>query len=222
LFHPRVIKNHSKHVLPVSHSSKKILEKWSQNLKKNILDVETKNDGDFIQQILINVLGFVGRHDGAEWTVEKNQPVGSGNVDVALGVFTNDSVKIVAPFELKGASYKDLDVMMSGRNKTPVQQAWEYGMDAEGAKFVIVSNYREIRLYAIGRGRKRFESFDLSNLTDPEEYARFYLLLSADNLLNGVSEKILLESEQVDEEITKELYAEYKSLRSIIIAEIDA
>ena len=72
---------------------------------------------------------------------------------------------------------------MPGRNKSPVQQAWEYAMDAVGSKWVLVSNYREIRLYAVGYGRKEYESFDLGKLTDPSHYARFMLLLVLGDLV---------------------------------------
>jgi hypothetical protein len=121
---------------------------------------------------------------------------------------------------LKGASTKDLDAVMSGRNKSPVQQAWEYAMDAKGAKWVLVSNYREIRLYAIGYGRKDYEAFDLTAMTDVKRYHRLMLLLSAENLLSGNTLKLLKDSEATEKEITKQLYAEYKAARSHLIDEI--
>lgn len=56
-------------------------------------------------------------------------------------------------------------------------------MHARGVKWVLVSNYVELRLYGFGEGTTAYETFGLEHLTDPEEYARFMLLLSADNLL---------------------------------------
>ncbi len=160
-------------------------------------------------------MGYKESHAGSPWTVQKNQPVGAGNVDVALGSFTIDNVQIVAPFELKGAKTLDLDAPIKG--KSPVQQAWEYGMDAKGAKWVLVSNYRVIRLYAIGYGRKDYEKFDLTKLTIPEEYKRFMLLLSAENLLGGQTFNLLKESESKEKEITNKLYQDYKALRMRMI-----
>jgi len=62
-------------------------------------------------------------------------------VDVALGKFSvGNPPEIRAPFELKGARMRDLDAVMPAGNKSPVQQAWEYAMDARGAKWVLVSN----------------------------------------------------------------------------------
>jgi type I restriction-modification system DNA methylase subunit len=165
----------------------------------------------------VDVLGYTESSAGKAWTATKNHPVGKGNVDVALGHFSADDSRILAPFELKGAKTRDLDVKMAGRNKSPVEQAWEYAMDAKGAKWVLVSNYREIRLYAVGYGRKDYESFDLSRLTDPAAYARFMLLLSANHLMGDRTLALLKESEQKEKDITKELYNDYKALRSQLI-----
>lgn len=220
LFHPRVIEKHTKDWEAIDARHDEVLRAWAENLQQGIYDSETQNDGEFIQRILIDVLGYVGSSGGQSWTVAKNQPVGKGNVDVALGEFSADSARITAPFELKGAKTRDLDAIMPGRNKTPAQQAWEYAMDAKGAQWVLVSNFRTIRLYAIGYGRKDFETFDLSKLDDPAQYARFRLLLSAENLLNGKTLALLKESERVDKDITNQLYEDYKALRARLIKTI--
>lgn len=220
LFQPKLIKKHlhANEALPEDHRA--ILNTWSKNLDLGIYDSEIQNDSEFIQKILIEVLGYVGSSAGGKWTVAKNQPVGSGNVDVALGHFDPGSAEIYAPFELKGAKTTNLDAVMPSRHKSPVDQAWEYAMDAVGAKWVLVSNYREIRLYAIGYGRKNYESFDLRTLTDPEEYSRFVLLLSAENFLSGRTKALLEESDRQDREITRQLYSDYSELRATLVNEI--
>lgn len=222
LFHPRVLQKSikGKAKIPAEHHA--ILKTWAKNLAVGIYDKETENDAEFIQRILIDILGYVGSStENPTWSVAKNQPVGSGNVDVALGKFSKNSpIEILAPFELKGAKTKDLDAVMSGRNKSPVQQAWEYAIDAKGAKWVLVSNYREIRLYAFGYGRKDYESFDLSTMTDPDNYHRFQLLLSSDNMLSNKTLKLLKDSDETEKDITNKLYGEYKRLRIRLIDEI--
>ena len=55
----------------------------------------------------------------------------------------------------------DLDAIMPGRGYSPVQQAWNYAIDAPGCRWVLVSNCVEIRLYGFGRGRDAYELFDL-------------------------------------------------------------
>jgi type I restriction-modification system DNA methylase subunit len=218
LFHPRVINKHTQFAPTVPPQHIEILGAWAESLVQGTFERETSHDGEFIQRILIDVLGYKGSSAGTNWTVAKNQPVGSGNVDAALGSFSSDTAQIIAPFELKGAKTRDLDATMPGRNKSPVQQAWEYAMDAKGAKWVLVSNYREIRLYAVGYGRKDFERFDLSQMTLPQNYARFMLLLSAENLLGNRTIDLLKESENKNKEITNKLYQDYKALRAQMIS----
>lgn len=143
-----------------------------------------------------------------------------GAVDLALGHFSHDERKIVAPFELKGADTKNLDAIMPGRAKTPVDQAWEYATNNVGSKWVLVSNYLEIRLYSYGEGRQAYESFDLARLHEPEEFARVQLLLSAENLLGTRTQELLEESRTENRDITNRLYADYKVLRGDLIGEV--
>lgn len=220
LFHPKVIEKHLKTVKEPPQKHILTMSKWAENLAKGVYDSETQNDSEFIQRILIDLLGYTGSGSGDNWSLTKNLPLGKGNVDVALGNFSLTQVSITAPFELKGASTKNLDSIMPGRNKTPIQQAWEYAMDAKGAKWVLVSNYREIRLYAVGFGRKDFELFDLSIMTDAKNLSRMLLLLSARNLLGDLTLQLLKESEQREKEITKELYQDYKKIRGEIVKEL--
>ena len=157
LFHPRVIAKNICRVGPAHANHQAILSMWAKNLEGGLYDSETKNDGQFIDHILVQLLGFSqsGTSPSA-WTAVKNQPIGKGNADVAIGHFTATVASVLAPFELKGAKTHDLDAVMPGRGKTPVQQVWEYAMDAKGAKWALLSNFREIRLYAVGYGRKDY------------------------------------------------------------------
>ncbi len=139
---------------------------------------------------------------------------------MALGRFGGKTPDIVAPFELKGADTNDLDAIMPGRNKSPVQQAWEYAMNARGVKWVLVSNLIELRLYGFGEGTSAYEEFRLDQLTDPEEYARFMLLLSAENLLSGRTLDLLKESRKEDKDITDSLYQDYKNLRLKLLSAV--
>ena len=169
--------------------------------------------GQFTSKIVEGVLGYHGPAGGAEYTVATEQTILRGSVDLALGRFGGKKPEILAPFELKGADTRDLDAIMPGRNKSPVQQAWEYAMNTRGVKWVLVSNYIELRLYGFGEGTAAYESFRLHQLTDPDEYARFMLLLSADNLLSGRTLDLLKESRREDKDITDKLYRDYKALR---------
>lgn len=226
LIHPRLIKRITETTLAVPDEHAVILDRWAASIQDlSIYKIkETALRSDFIHKILVGVLGYdTVSSKGTTYSLAEEYPLGSGSVDVAFGSFDKaDKAKdvVLAPFEFKGAKTKDLDAIMSGRNKSPVQQAWEYGMDAKGAKWVLVTNYTELRLYAIGYGRKAYESFDFLKLSHPVHYTRFITLLSKDNLLGGNALNLLQESEQVDKDITYELYDDYKTLRARLIKTI--
>jgi len=181
---------------------------------------ETALHGEFASKIVEGVLGYRGPTAGASYTVSTEQAILRGSVDLALGRFGGKTPDIVAPFELKGADTRDLDAIMPGRSKSPVQQAWEYAIKARGVKWVLVSNMVELRLYGFGEGTSAYETFRLEQLTDPEQYARFMLLLSAENLLSDRTLDLLRESRQEDKDITDSLYQDYKALRGRLIGAI--
>ena len=150
-------------------------QQWEKLIRDGLIEKvrETALEADFRRYIIEDILRYRSVGSGPEFTVATKEPVGNGEVDLALGKFSVAERRILAPFELKGPSFKNLDAIMPGRAKTPVQQAWEYGIDAIGARWVLVSNQVEIRLYAMGRGRREYEIFELSKLDDPEFLKRF-------------------------------------------------
>ena len=173
----------------------------------------------FISAVLETILGYKTSDPEATYTLAYERPIRRGVVDVALGRFHDgDGVnEIAAPFEMKGPATVDLDAPMPGRGRSPVQQAWDYGMDAPGARWVLVSNCLEIRLYGFGRGRDAYEYFDLTKLDDYEEHARLWLILSAERFLGGATETLLRDTDNAYKDVTNKLYAEYKGLRERLI-----
>jgi hypothetical protein len=214
LFNTKTILRHlSKEPPPEDH--RKALSDWAALVRsKRIYSLkETSLHGQFTAKIVEGVLGYHGPAGGGDYTVATEQTILRGSVDLALGRFGEPVPEILAPFELKGAATRDLDAIMPGRNISPVQQAWNYAMNARGVKWVLVSNYIELRLYGFGEGTSAYEVFRLDQLTDPDEYARFMLLLSAENLLSGRTLDLLKESRREDKDITDKLYQDYKDLR---------
>lgn len=222
LFNSKTIKRHIIHAAAPDPAKLEILRHWGETIRDRSIETqkETALHGNFKQRIICDVLGYQDFNDSGQWTVDVEAQIGAGSVDLALGQFTKNERRIIAPFELKGAKTKDLDAIMPGRAKTPVQQAWEYASDNIGTKWVLVSNYLEIRLYSYADGRQFHDRFDLAKLHDPAEYQRFILLLSADNLLSGQTLAILEESRKEDRDITARLYADYRTLRSDLIGAV--
>lgn len=221
LFNRKTLARHfRREAIPAEHA--RILESWAAMIREGRVRhlKEVALHGEFKSKIVEAVLGYRGPASGADYTVSAEQTIIRGSVDLALGHFGDKKAEIVAPFELKGADTRDLDAIMPGRNKSPVQQAWEYATNARGVKWVLVSNMLELRLYGFGEGTGAYEVFRFEQLAEPEEYARFMLLLSAENLLSGKTQALLEQSRREDKDITGRLYQDYKALRLQLIAAV--
>lgn len=221
LFNPRLIAKRCP-TAPTPPQHKQILHDWAQTIRDGSIVKKSNKESAirsaFIQKIFVDILGYVPFGSGATQTIREEQHTGGGSADAALGRFGTSSDAIIAPVELKGADTPNLDAIMPGRHKSPVQQAWEYAADIPNRKFIVLSNMLEIRLYSYAHTRQVYERFDILALADSDaEYQRFRLLLGADNLLNGQTEKLLSESASAEKEITQKLYTDYKTWRVQLI-----
>ncbi|EIJ42175.1 type I restriction-modification system methyltransferase subunit [Beggiatoa alba B18LD] len=223
LFRKKVIdKNLTIQTIPAEHYEK--LNNWQTLIETKALEKETEISlqGIFMQNIMVDVLGYVPFGQAKTFNIMREYPIARGKVDLALGTFSPDKKndQLQAVFELKGAKTKNLDAIMSGRHISPVQQAWNYARNARGCQWVLVSNYLEIRLYAVGETSLVYEHFDLAKLTEPAEYSRFILCLHASNLLTGKTYALLEQSRQADKDITAQLYNDYRGLRENLLAQL--
>lgn len=180
---------------------------------------ETAVRNRFYSDVLGALLGYRQYEADQPYTLAFERPIRRGQVDAALGRFqTPDAAdELIAPFEMKGPDTVDLDAVMPGRGRSPVQQAWDYAVDAPGARWVLVSNCVEIRLYAFGHGRDAYESFDLRRIDEEEQLYRLWLLLSAERFVGGRTDELLARSAEATKDITNSLYLDYRSLRDRLI-----
>jgi hypothetical protein len=221
LVNPRLIAKRCP-TAPTPAQHKQILHDWAQTIRDGSITKKSNKEAAirsaFIQKIFAGILGYVPFGSGAAQTIAEEHHTGSGSADAALGHFGGGKSAVIAPVELKGADTTNLDAIMPGRHKSPVQQAWEYAADIPGRKFIVLSNMVEIRLYSYAHTRQVYERFDLLALADSDaEYQRFRLLLGAENLLGGQTEKLLAESANAEKEITQQLYSDYKAWRVQLI-----
>jgi len=214
----------------------KILQ-WIATLKTGTLNQvkEVSLQGDFLKDTFQEVLGYrsVIQGGGKSWELHAEQAIsdGGGSADGALGFFTavegkKGKVKlqdrVVAPIELKGAK-DDLDRPAPGRKESAVEQGWRYANYTPDCRWVIVSNYRELRLYQTSKTPAYYERFLLTQLADIEAFKRFYFLLCRDNFLPktpqelSAIDQLLAASNEAQEEITKQLYSEYKDVRLSLV-----
>lgn len=224
LFNAKVLQRASVGIQTIPEGHVPLLTRWAGMVRDGSIrsHKETALDGDFKKDIVEAILGYrpAGHNHGQ--TVDAEHPIGSGRVDLALGYFGENST-VIAPFELKGATTRDLDAPMPGRNISPVDQAWGYARAVgRSVRWVLVSNYVEIRLYSYRDGTLEYERFELSRIDELEEYRRLLTLLSAENLLGGRSLDLLHESLEADKETGDTFYAEYQDLRERLIGEIAA
>lgn len=211
---------------------------WIAALKTGTLDEikEVSLHGSFINDIFQDVLGYCSVIQGAgkAWEINAEQTIsdGGGSADAAIGFFTTADNpqgkvklqgKVVAPIELKGAK-NDLDRPASGRSESAVDQGWRYANYTPDCRWIIVSNYRELRLYHTNKTPAYYEQFFLTDLADIEAFKRFYFLLCRRNFLpkNGVQtgsviDRLLKDSDEAQEEITNKLYQEYKAIRLALV-----
>jgi len=173
----------------------------------------------FYTKILGQILGYTRYDPDNPYSLQIEKSIRAGAADAALGRFSDsDGSQVIAPLEMKAPSCGDLDAIVPGRAKSPVQQAWEYAMDSPGVSWVLVSNCIELRLYRFGRGRDAYESFDLRRLDDSEHLRRLMLLLGASRLLEGHTEALLIETDNALKSVTGDLYEQYKTLRDRLLA----
>ena len=208
----------------LSHTTE-VIAKYIKALDSGKIE-RTKEESiqaDFINKFFGDILGY-DYNDPVNWNLEKEYKVvtDSSKADGALGYFTIDGKKIKsdvrAVIELKDA-LTDLDKPQNriGDKRTPVEQAFSYSSKAGGrCRWVIVSNFKEIRLYHAS-DQSRYENFILDKLLVGDNLKRFFFFLQNDRLIsqNNESEVDTLFNERQDHEqkITKEFYSGYKLLR---------
>ncbi len=223
IFNQKTLKKHLPDTAHIPHNHQQIIENWVAQINNGTLARlnEIEVHAAFTAQIMCKLLGFSAIGEADNYTVAREYPVARGKVDLALGRFCGDKEQdtVAAAFELKGAK-NNLDAMMSGRHKTPVQQAFEYARDIKNSKWVLLSNYVELRLYAVSETSLIYEKFLFNDLLKPDEYAKFQLLLSAQNFLGGKTEQLLKQSESADKDISEKLYRDYKTLRENTLAHL--
>jgi len=222
LFDPGVLTRATANILAVSPEHLATLARWAERVRTGTIarHNETALHGDFKAQIVEGVLGYRPAGHPKGQTVDAEHHFGNEPVDLALGRF-GEINEVVAPFELKGARTRDLDAPMPGRRESAVEQAWRYALMAgRTVRWVLVTNYVEIRLYSYRDGVRDFERFEVAKLDTLEEYRRFVTLLSAENLLGTRTDELLRDSFAADKRIGDEFYAHYQSVRETLIGEI--
>ncbi len=208
----------------------KILGNWQESIKNGNYDKtkETRIQSAFLSKFFGIILGYSEMHDSPEeWYMinEAKTEIDDTKADGALGYFSKNKNITRAVIELKDAN-TSLDKKQSTRKDydSPVSQAFSYSSKFDRCDWIIVSNFKEIRLYNKDRGQGYYESFEILKLDDEKEFKRFYFCLSKQNLLdenrNSLLDNLVKDTSKNEEEITKEFYKNYKNLRKFLFEHI--
>ena len=208
------------------------LNKWINLLKNGVLDKSKEEEfqGEFLYDIFTTVLHATNKSDGQdEWNLERETTtqLDGQKADGVLGFFDKDGKKdIRAVIELKGAKVPlDQRQKRVGDTRTPVEQAFNYAPKyGKNCQWVIVSNYKEIRLYR-ANDMTEYQVFFLKDLRDDLEFKKFIYVLSFFALVGTDKRKaktleLSEEYQKNQSEIEKKFYKEYKEIRLKIFENI--
>jgi hypothetical protein len=210
--------------IPNLNEKRTILNNWITEIEDKGIETikEEALQGLFLGEIFGTVLNYTSRIGNTEWTLEHEQKtkVDSKKADGALGFFESELKDIHAVIELKdGKTNLDLKQNRKDDKRTPIEQAFDYATKSgKNCKWVIVSNFKEIRLYNYVNTRmEEYHLFDIAELKNEDKFKEFYYLLNFENLISKTgdskTEKLCSETVTHQKDITKKFYTEYKNIR---------
>lgn len=212
--------------------AKSLLEGWQKALKDSDLEKtkEKSVQGKFLSTFFEDILGYSDVTTGnEEYTLIQHPRIenDSKEPDGSLGWFTKDKKITKAVIELKDAKTQLDKKQNRGSEKlTPIEQAYLYSTKYGGCNWIIVSNFKEIRVYNKHKTQEYYEKFDVMDLTQDSELKRFYFLLSQQNLISKDKESIIdilaQDTTEAEQDITKKFYAQYKQIRLELLGHLTA
>jgi len=205
------------------------IDKWRRAFEsgKILKRKEESIKSDYIQDIFNKVLGYSFSLTGS-WHLEKELKTqfDGKTPDASLGYFSHDSHDKVtedvrAVVEIKGPQV-NLDKKQNRKNfaGSPVEQGFSYAYRiGEKCKWVIVTNFLELRLYRASDINK-YQSFTLSELSQADKFQEFLFFLYEGQLFHEKEdsqiERLYLNRQAEQKTISGTFYAEYHALRELL------
>jgi hypothetical protein len=234
LFDARVLKRElekykKQRITPPIHHLE-TLRSWHDKISNGLLDrySETQVEQAFNSAIFVDILEYkpLGSVSDTVHIIPKRS-TGRAIPDFVLGSF-NSGAKIErwrAVGEIKDL-HTNLDLPQTSRyhRETPVQQAFRYALEGKpGVEWVVVTNFREIRLYRNGF-MAAFHQWKIEDLCQEERFTEFWLLLRQPHLAPEVGEsetlRILNTSISAGLALTEGFYGLYDLARRHLLNEL--
>lgn len=194
---------------------------------------EAMNEESFKAEFLADIFGeLLGYRSASESDVydlrrEVHGPSDLRPADAVLGFLGSlETEHVRAVIEIKPPGTR-LEARSSRADRlSPVDQGFLYAGQFEDVRWIIVSNFDEIRLYSRLRGATAYESFELAALEGTDLH-KFLVLLRRENLIgDGVTppftQQLAEETWRAQANISRDFYAEYQEARLELFRELRA
>ncbi|MBR5676315.1 MAG: type I restriction enzyme HsdR N-terminal domain-containing protein, partial [Neisseriaceae bacterium] len=177
-----------------------------QNYQKKAEDIknfrEEQYQTGFLEEIFEQCLGYTLKiHNPKNYNLEREKK-NETDSKKADAVIYNQHGEVIAVIELKDQKTNDLS--------KAVEQAFNYHNSHKTSKYIIVSNFNELRFYI--DKKTDYETFNLFTM-NKDEFRRFYLILNYQSIVSDLPIEIKQKSDIADADISKKLYADFADFR---------
>lgn len=156
----------------------------------------------FLEDIFEQCLGYTLKiHNPKNYNLEREKKDETDGKK-ADAVIYNTQGEVIGVIELKDQKTQDLEKVVS--------QAFHYHRNHEQSKYIIISNFNELRFYI--DKQTAYEEFNLFTM-NKDEFRRFYLILNYQSILHDLPIKLKQQTDNADNDISKKLYADFSAFR---------
>src|SRR5574344_1743303 len=169
---------------------------------------EEKYQDGFLVDIFENCLGYtLDMTNPKSFNLEREKKNETDGKKADGVIYVNE--KVVGVIELKGQDTKNLDKIET--------QAFNYHASHSNSKYIIISNFDELRFYV--DKKTAYEKFNLFTL-NYEEFKKLHLLISYESIKDDVPLKLKEKTNSFEQDISKKLYKDFSNFRTHLFENI--
>ncbi|QNK84962.1 N-6 DNA methylase [Aliarcobacter cryaerophilus] len=169
---------------------------------------EEKYQDGFLVDIFENCLGYtLDMTNPKSFNLEREKKNETDGKKADGVIYVDD--KVVGVIELKGQDTKNLDKIET--------QAFNYHASHSNSKYIIISNFDELRFYV--DKKTAYEKFNLFTL-NYEEFKKLHLLISYESIKDDIPLKLKEKTNSFEQDISKKLYKDFSNFRTLLFENI--